>query len=67
MPHSPLSASNTLKLNKNCDYPQIDDLWINHDLIELNKLDKNQLNEEFSITATPILQRMETFLGRDGL
>ena len=66
MPHSPLSASNTLKLNKNLDYPQLD-LWINQDPIELNKLDKHQLNEELSITATPILRRMETFLGHDGL
>ena len=66
MPHSPLSASNTLKLNKNADYPQLD-LWINQDPIELNKLDKHQLNEELSITATPILRRMETFLGHDGL
>ena len=66
MPHSPLSASNTLKLNKNTDYPQLD-LWINQDPIELNKLDKHQLNEELSITATPILGRMETFLGHDGL
>lgn len=67
MPHSPLSSTNTLKSNKNRDFPDPLDLWINHDPIELSKLDKNQLNEELSITATPILQRMETFLGRDGL
>lgn len=66
MPHSPLSASNTLKLNKSADYGQLD-LWINQDQIELNKLDKHQLNEELSLTATPIMRRMETFLGHDGL
>jgi hypothetical protein len=40
------------------------DLWINHEQLELGKLDKN-LQDEFSLHATPVLRRMETFLGRD--